>query len=377
MRPRVGIVGAGQLARMMHQAAIGPGIDIVVLANSDEESAAQVARHRVIGSPDSLDSLRELASAVDVVTFDHELVDPGHLHTLEQEGHVLRPGPETLGVAVNKLEQRQRFRDAGLPLPAWSRANDATSARAFADEHGWPIVVKSARGGYDGRGVWACSTPDSLNAVPWKAVEAGFVAEEFVAIERELAALVVRRPSGESRMYPVVETVQRNGICHEVVAPARCEPSIREEAQRIAERVAEVVGSVGNLAIEMFVTNGRVVINEIAARPHNSGHFSIEGCVTSQFENHLRAVLDWPLGSTSMTAPAAAMVNVLGDERFPKPERQLDQAIAVEGAHVHWYGKASRPERKLGHVTALAETSEAALSTARHAAGMFAKNGDE
>jgi 5-(carboxyamino)imidazole ribonucleotide synthase len=356
---------------MMHQAAIGPGIDLVVLANSDEESAAQVARHRVIGSPDDLAALQSLAQAVDVVTFDHELVDPEHLRVLEAEGHVLRPGKGTLEFAVNKLRQRERFAAAGLPLPRWKGVPAEDEAAECATEWGWPVVVKSAQGGYDGRGVWVCKDAGELAAVPWGAVEAGFVVEEFVPIDIEIAGLVVRRPGGEVCMYPIVETVQRDGICHEVVAPARCDARVLREAAEIATAVAETVGSAGNLAVEMFVTDGKVLINEIAARPHNSGHFSIEGAETSQFENHLRGVLDWPLGETRLRAPAVAMVNVLGSSALPNPEEMLAEAHSVEGAHVHWYGKGSRPGRKLGHVTALGESADDALATARRAAAIL------
>ncbi len=368
MSPRVGVVGAGQLARMMHQAGIGPGIDVVVLANSEDESAAQVTRHTVLGSPGELGSLRKLAEAVDVVTFDHELVEPEHLHALEAEGHVLRPGPVTLEHAVNKLRQRERFEREGLPLPAWAPASAAPEAAAFAADHGWPVVVKSARGGYDGRGVWICADEAELKSVPWGGVAAGFVVEAFVPIERELAGLAVRRPDGETRVYPVVETVQRDGICQEVIAPARVEASILREAEEITRAVCDAVGSAGILAVELFVAGGRVLINEIAARPHNSGHFSIEGSVTSQFENHLRGTLDWPLGDTGMAAPAAAMVNVLGTADVPEPERLVPGAMGIDGAHVHWYGKGSRAGRKLGHVTATGETAGDALRVARDAA---------
>ena len=372
MNRRVGVVGAGQLARMMHQAAIGPGIEVVVLANTEDESAAQVARHHVLGSPDDLDALRRLATVVDVVTFDHELVDPAHLAALEAEAHILRPGPGTLETAVNKLRQRERFAAAGLPLPDWAAVHDFESARTFTDDHGWPLVVKSARGGYDGRGVWICGSEAELRDVPWDAGTHGFVVEEYVPIDKELAGLVVRRTGGESRTYPIVESVQRDGICHEVIAPAPIEAAIADEARRITLAVAETVGSIGNLAVELFVSKGRVLINEIAARPHNSGHYSIEGSVTSQFENHLRAVLDWPLGDTAMTAPAAAMVNILGQADLPDPLALIPKALSVEGAHVHWYGKGSRPGRKLGHVSALGDTPEQALETARKAASFFA-----
>lgn len=366
--PVVGIVGAGQLARMLHEAASALGINTVVLANSHDESAAQVAAGVEIGSPDDLDALLRLARRCDVVTFDHELVNPEHLAALADEGHVLRPGPGTLEVAVNKLEQRRRFEAAGLPVPAWAKATQAVEITRFAERHGWPVVVKASRGGYDGRGVWICASPDEVTAVARMDAGGVFVVEEFVVLEQELAVLVARRPGGETAVYPVVETVQRDGVCHEVVAPARVGEELAAKARQIGEAVAAEVGSTGNLAIEMFVTDGKLLINEIAARPHNAGHFSIEGCVTSQFQNHLRGVLDWPLGDTALVAPAAVMVNVFGNGKVADPAGKIREATAVSGAHVHWYGKGSRPGRKLGHVTTLGPTADEALARARAAA---------
>ncbi len=369
--PTVGIVGAGQLARMLHESASALGINTVVLANRRDESAAQVAAGVEIGSPDDLEALRRLARRCDVMTFDHELVEPAHLAALVAEGIVLRPGPGTLEVAVNKLEQRARFGAADLPVPAWTRATDVAAAESFGAKHGWPVVVKAARGGYDGRGVWICEDAAAVEAVPRMGDGGVFVVEEFLPLERELAVLVARRPGGEAAVYPVLETVQKDGVCHEVIAPAPVDEQVAAEARRVGERVAEVVGSIGNLAIELFVSDGRVLINEIAARPHNAGHFSIEGCVTSQFENHLRGVLDWPLGSTALVAPAVVMVNAFGNEALPDPVAKIPGAMAVEGAHVHWYGKGSRPGRKLGHVTTLGTTVEEALARARRAAHML------
>lgn len=353
MSQRVGIVGAGQLARMMCQAAIPLGIETVVLANTLDESAAQVCANVVLGSPNNLADLQNLAKRVDVVTFDHELVDPEHLAILTRASHKLRPGPETLAIAVDKLRQRTVFSEAGLPVPPWVEAATIERAAAFGEEHGWPMVVKSARGGYDGRGVWVCQSAEEVRALFKEHPTGRFLCEAFVAIETELAVLVASSATGERRVYPVVESVQRDGVCCEVYAPARVDPAIAAEAERIGLAVAELVGAIGNLAIELFVAGGTVLINEIAARPHNSGHFSIEGAVTSQFENHLRGVLGWPLGSTALAHPAATMINVFGHEHLPEPSDAIPDALEVPGAHVHWYGKDSRPGRKLGHVTAV------------------------
>lgn len=374
--PRVGIVGGGQLARMMCQAAIPLGVDIVVLAANDRDSAAQVAHEVVVGSPDDLDALRQLARRVDVVTFDHELVDPHHLHALQEAGHILRPGPGTLEVAVNKLRQRRLFSSDGLPVPGWSEAASAQDVAAFAGEHGWPVVVKLAHGGYDGRGVWICRSAADVTEISGLG-EREFLVEELVDIDRELAVQVARRPGGEEAVYEVVDSLQVEGICREVTAPSVLPPAARAEAQRVAGRIADLVGATGNLAIELFLDrSGRVLINEIAARPHNSGHYTIEGAETSQFENHLRGVLDWPLGSTALRAPAAVMVNVLGSERAAHMARALPEVLRDRGAHVHWYGKESRPGRKLGHVTVLAESNDEALARARAAARRLAGEGE-
>jgi 5-(carboxyamino)imidazole ribonucleotide synthase len=369
--PTVGIVGAGQLARMMHQAAVALGVDTAVLANAADESAARVASGVELGSPDDLDALRRLARRSDVVTFDHELVEPAHLAALESEGHVLRPGPATLEIAVNKLEQRRRFAAAGLPLPGWAEARTTGEVRDFAASNGWPVVIKAARGGYDGRGVWVCRDETEVATVPRLGDGGRFIVEAFVTIDQELAVNVARSANGETRVYPVVDSLQRAGVCNEVVAPSRQPEAIQRQALHIGFAVSQLVGGAGNLAIELFVSDGRVLINEIAARPHNSGHFSIEGCVTSQFENHLRGVLGWPLGDTRLVAPAAVMVNVFGHTSSPRPELNLPEAVAVEGAHLHWYGKTSRPGRKLGHVTTLGADPDSALATAREAAAIL------
>ncbi len=356
---------------MMCQSAIPLGIETVVLANTLDESAAQVCANVVLGSPDNLADLQKLAKRVDVVTFDHELVDPEHLAVLTRAGHKLRPGADTLAIAVDKLRQRTAFTEAGLPVPPWIEASTIERALSFGEQHGWPFVIKAARGGYDGRGVWVCETADAVRNLFHAHPNGRFLCEAFVPIEKELAVLVTSSANGDRKVYPVVESVQRNGVCCEVFAPAPVEPAIAAEAERIGIAVAELVGSIGNLAIELFVADGKVLINEIAARPHNSGHFSIEGSVTSQFENHLRGVLGWPLGSTELVRPAATMINVFGHEHLADPESAIPVALEVEGAHIHWYGKGSRPGRKLGHVTTIGETLAETTSVAKRAAAQL------
>ncbi len=358
MKHRVGIVGAGQLARMMAQAAIPLGIELTLLAASPDDGAAKVVPNVVVGSPDDPDRIRELAARVDVITFDHELVDPDLLDVLVAEGHDVQPRPDEMRLAQNKRLQRKMVTDAGLPGPAWTQVDDVSDVERFAGEHGWPVVLKAVRGGYDGRGVWKVDDRDMAEAVVTGARDTGteLLAEAFQPLDGELAVLVARNPSGDCRVYPATETVQRDGICHELHVPARFGEEVSREAEALAMQIAERIGATGMLAIEFFVVAGRVLINELAPRPHNSGHWTIEGAEVSQFEQHLRAVLDWPLGGTAMVAPAAVTRNLLGPEDGSDPFARIPLSLGRSAAHIHWYGKESRPGRKIGHVTARADT---------------------
>ena len=370
--PTVGIVGAGQLARMTYQAAIPLGLRTRVLATASDESAALVARDLTIGAPTSYQALKELAAVCDALTFDHELVEVAQLEALEAAGHRVWPSAATVGLAQNKLRQREELGALGLPVPAFRVLGGSADLLSFADQQGWPVVVKAIRGGYDGRGVWVVNTPaEGVALLDRLGAQQELLVETWVPIERELAILVVRRPAGQTVVYPLVETVQVAGICREVLAPAPVAPELVAQAEELALRVAAASGVVGVLAVELFETCGQLVINELAARPHNSGHYSIEGCISSQFENHLRAVLDWPLGETRLRAPAVATVNLLGGPTPFDLGRQLPRALAVPGAHVHLYGKAHRPGRKLGHVTVLGADRGQALSLARRAAELL------
>lgn len=374
----VGVVGAGQLARMLHEAASPLGVPLVVMAGGPDEAAALVTRDPVLAAPHDRQGLQTLAARCSVVTFEHELVDLETLRALESAGVALRPGTGTLEVAIDKAAMRDRFERAGLPGPAFcdltgSSAGANGQERAaptlgtvlarlgeFAGAHGWPVVVKSARGGYDGRGVWVVGGPDEATTVCADALSSGvpLLAEAFVPIDRELAVLVARRPGGQLVAWPPVETAQVDGVCREVLVPGSLQPSERRAAIELATAVASVAGAVGVLAVELFSSGPRLLVNEIAARPHNSGHWTIEGAVTSQFENHLRAVLDLPLGGTEPTAPHVASVNVFGSDDGIDPVERRAAALAIEGAHVHLYGKVPRPGRKLGHVTVCGDRAD-------------------
>ncbi|WP_427869689.1 5-(carboxyamino)imidazole ribonucleotide synthase [Leucobacter luti] len=373
----IGVIGGGQLARMMVPPAIHLGLRISVLAEAEGSSAARAAD--AVGDYRDPETVYAFAETVDVVTFDHEHVPSHILRELERRGVAVHPRPDALQYAQDKILMREKLEELGVPVPAWAAVADEEELQAFLDANGGRAVVKTARGGYDGKGVRVVS--DASEARDWftALAEDGhggrLLAEELVDFTRELSQLVGRSPSGESRTWPVVETIQLNGVCAEVLAPAPVQnPATLDEAARIGIAVAEGVGVTGVLAVEMFETSdGRVLVNELAMRPHNSGHFSIEGSVTSQFEQHLRAVADLPLGDTSMTAPAAVMVNVLGGPaEGPMPVRYAEALRAHPRAKVHSYDKQPRPGRKVGHVTVTGDDLETVRAEAAAAARAFA-----
>jgi len=346
--PRIGMVGAGQLARMTHQAAIALGLSLRVLAESPTDGAASVIPDVDIGAPDDQAALLRFAKGCDVVTFDHEHVPTAQIQAIEQTGVAVHPSSAALVYAQDKLAQRRRLRELGIAVPEFAPVTTISDVTAFGEEHGWPVVLKAVRGGYDGRGVWML--PEPPTELP--AVE--LYVEQRVPLVHELAIQVARRPSGEMRTWPVVETVQSDGICVETIAPApRLSPALAGDAERLACKLAEGLDVTGCLAVELFEAPGGLIVNELAMRPHNSGHWTIEGAVTSQFEQHLRAVADWPLGETTARAPVTVMANVLGGEQTDLTTGLPAALAAVPEAHVHLYGKSPRPGRKLGHVTVL------------------------
>jgi len=330
-----------------------------------------VAAEVVLGSPFVAADLRAIAARCDVLTFDHEQVDLDMVDELTAAGAVVRPGAETLELAVDKARMRTVLDDAGVPVPAYLVVDEGPGApdavASFAADHGWPVMVKAARGGYDGKGVWPVA--DRAEAAAVVAGVAGrIVVEELLPLDAELAVMVARRPSGASAAWPAVETAQVGGVCREVLVPGRLHAGVLEAASALGQKVAEIAGGVGVMAVELFWSGGRLLVNEVATRPHNSGHWTMEGAVTSQFENHVRAVLDLPLGSTAPQHPQVASVNIFGGADGADPARLLARGLAVEGAHVHLYGKSARPGRKLGHVTVCGNEAEVVRSLAWSAA---------
>ena len=366
----VGVIGGGQLARMMIPAAVNLGVTLRVLAENAGESAA-LAVSQLGDFRNPADVLR-FADSVDVVTFDHEHVPQEVLAALLEAGVTVRPGPEALLYAQNKLLMRERLSALGLPVPDWARVSTSDELEAFLADHGGVAVLKTPTGGYDGKGVRVVRS--AADADEWFGT-GPLLVEELVSYQRELAQLVARRPSGDIAAWPVVESMQRDGVCAEVIAPApRSAGKVAEVAASIAVQVAESLGVTGVLAVELFeTTDERLLINELAMRPHNTGHWSMDGAVTGQFEQHLRAVLDLPLGSTAMREPWSVMINVLGGpatgtmgDRYPA--LMTDQP-AVK---VHSYGKTPRPGRKVGHVTASGSELDEVVFRARAAAEYFA-----
>jgi 5-(carboxyamino)imidazole ribonucleotide synthase len=351
---------------MAAEAASALGLSVAVLAEHPDDAACAVAAEVLLGSPLIEADLRALAARCDVVTFDHEQVDLAIIRRLVTDGVVVRPGLATLEMAVDKAHMRGVLVAAGIPVPAHLVLSAGPAGAAppalsevegFAATHGWPLVLKTARGGYDGKGVWPVNDMAEVAAVTAPLV-GRLLVEEMVPLQAELAVMVARRPSGETVTWPAVETAQVDGVCREVLVPGDIPADVLADARALGQAVAEIAGAVGVLAVELFWSSGALMVNEIAARPHNSGHWTIEGAVTSQFENHLRAVLDLPLGSPAPQHAQVASVNIFGGAAGEDPGDLLPGGLAIEGAHVHLYGKATRPGRKLGHVTVCGDDAE-------------------
>lgn len=368
---KVGVIGGGQLARMMIPPAVALGVELRVLAESEGMSAALAAT--AVGDYRDAATVLAFAADVDVITFDHEHVPQPVLDALVSAGVPVHPGPHALAVAQDKTVMRERLSAIGAPVPDWARVSDAEQLGAFLADHGGVAVVKTPRGGYDGKGVRVVR--EAAGADDWfaQAGPEGLLAEQFVPFRRELAQLVARRPSGQLAAWPLVETVQRDGVCAEVFAPAPSAGRLVDEARELAEHIATTLEVTGVLAVELFETDdGRLLVNELAMRPHNTGHWTIDGAITSQFEQHLRAVLDLPLGDPAPFAPVSVMVNILGGPDGELMQDRYPAAMADRPeVKLHSYAKTSRPGRKVGHVTAIGDELDDVVARARAAAAFF------
>ena len=370
----LGIIGGGQLARMTAIAAAPLGIRVSVLHPSDDCPAAPVS-DVFVGKWTDLQDLEAWAQTVDVVTLEHEFVSAADLNWLTQQGHTVWPSGATLELIQDKWRQRSHLLQAGLPVPQFRAVESLAELERTQQQWDAPLVVKTRRLGYDGHGTAIARKPEELQSI-WQMFcldgsEAAdtLMVEEFIPFERELAVMVARRRNGDCISYPVTETVQENYVCARTMTPAPIPAEMREKAESVAIAAVQAVESVGVVGVELFLTeSGDVLVNELAPRPHNSGHYTLNGCVTSQFEQHVRAVLDLPLGSTELLAPYIVMANVLGTRDGDCREIPLAGVLQEPETYLHWYGKAdNRRGRKLGHVNAIADTLELALERAERA----------
>jgi len=372
--PLIGIIGGGQLARMQAQAASRLGCQVRTIEKSAHCPAASVVHDHLVGDWNDPAVLVPWAKGCDLITLENEFVEAETLKALEQAGHTVIPGADTMAIVQDKLLQKTRLKERGLPVPAFESVESTDDIRRIGESFAWPMVLKKRKQGYDGKGNATIKGPDNIQAA-WDALGGGafpLFVEAFCPFVKELAVMVVRSVDGSHAEYPVVETVQKDHICHVVTAPASVEPSIRDKASEIARQAIEAVDGLGCFGVEMFLTeDGNILVNELAPRVHNSGHYTIEACRCSQFENHIRSILGWPLGDTSLVKPAAVMINLLGASDGPALPFGIKEALQDPDAHLHIYGKQeSRKGRKMGHLTLIGEdlskTTESARRMADH-----------
>lgn len=367
---RVGIIGGGQLAKMLALSGLSLGMDLSILERKTDGVALNLAKYPLIGDWNNVNDLLRLAQHADVLTLEHEFVDAPSLAQLENAGHRLLPSSESVALVQDKLLQKQTLQKAGLPLPDFQAIASIQDLHTVAKKFGLPIVLKKRRNGYDGKGNFTIKHSHEIETA-WAQLEGDLNAlyvENFCPFDAELAIIITTGQQGETAIYPLVESVQKNHICHIVRAPATLSDTITAQAIDIAKTAISTVGAVGSFAVEMFLTNNEIMINELAPRVHNSGHYTIEACRCSQFENHLRAILGLPLGSTEMLQPSAVMVNLLGQHTSDGKIIGLENALKIEQVAVHIYGKSTTTKgRKMGHITALGNTIAEAEKTAQKA----------
>jgi 5-(carboxyamino)imidazole ribonucleotide synthase len=369
---RLGIIGGGQLARMTAIAALPLGVEVVVLEKNPHSPAARLSPDCIVGNWSDRETLLKFAAQCEVITLENEFVDAAALEVLERAGHKVFPSARCIATVQDKFTQKSALRSAGLAVPQFCAVKAPEEVIAAGNVFGWPVVLKTRRNGYDGKGNFTLKTQNDV-AAGWKALggdENELMVEAWFPFVKELAVIVTRVCHDGAVVYPVVETVQRNHVCHLVKAPAPIPDDLAKRAAALARRAVEAVGGIGSFGVEMFLSaTGELVINELAPRVHNSGHYTIEACDCSQFENHVRAVLGWPLGNPQLVASAAVMVNLLGTKKTSGHPRGLEAALRETGVRVHLYGKASSgPGRKMGHITVLGKSVEEAQTIAERAA---------
>ena len=373
--PRIGIIGGGQLAKMTAISAINYGCEIVILERSKKSPAENLAAEIIYGDWDDPENLLKLANKVDVVTLENEFVDANSLKVLEEEGHSLCPSSRTISLVQDKLIQKKALNNAGIPVVTFVEIESRQDIINHADKLGWPIILKARRDAYDGKGNYTVDNKDGVDSA-WAKLNGDkkkLYIENFCDFKSELAVIITRNVNGEVSTYPIVESIQKNHICHIVRAPANINNEIAKKALDLAIKAVEAIDGTGSIGVEMFLTkNNEIIVNEMAPRVHNTGHYTIEACETSQFENHVRAVLGLPLGSTRMVAPAAVMINMLGNKEGNGFPTGIEKALAINGVHIHVYGKTTtRIGRKMGHVTALGSCIAEAENVAIEAATLI------
>jgi 5-(carboxyamino)imidazole ribonucleotide synthase len=369
---RLGIIGGGQLARMTAIAALPLGVEVIVLEKNPHSPAARLSPDCVVGDWADRETLLKFAGRCEVITLENEFVDAAALEVLEKAGHKVFPSAKCIAMTQDKFTQKSALQKAGIAVPGFGAVNTPEAIAAAGNSHGWPVLLKTRRNGYDGKGNFTLKSPAGI-APGWEALGGGkneLMVEAWFPFVKELAVIVTRGQNGATAVYPVVETIQHHHVCHVVKAPAQIPDDLAKRAAALARRAVEAVGGVGSFGVEMFLSAaGELVINELAPRVHNSGHYTIEACDCSQFENHVRAVLGWPLGNPLMLAPTAVMVNLLGTEKAPGQPRGMENVLRMTGARVHIYGKMmSGAGRKMGHITVLESSLEEGLAIAGRAA---------
>jgi 5-(carboxyamino)imidazole ribonucleotide synthase len=365
--PTVGVIGAGQLARMSIAPATALGVNLLLLAADSNDSAAQITQH-VVGDYTDLQTVREFAAQCDVVTFEHELIPLSIVKALEAEGVVVRPSSASFLYSQDKAAMREKLKS--FPSPKFQIVTTIDQVTEF------PVIAKAISGGYDGRGVWKVNSAQELGDLLQQMPK--LLVEELIEFDYEIAVMVARSPHGQATTWAPTQTVQKNGICVRTISPApQLSAALNEKAQKLALDIAAEVGVVGVMAVEMFVKGDELFINELAMRPHNSGHWTIEGSCTSQFEQHLRAVLDLPLGDPSMTAPIAVMGNILGGSKTDMYRPYLHLMARTPALSFHQYKKDVRPGRKIGHVTLLGKDLVELTNEVQHAVDYMSGEIDE
>ncbi len=366
MKTRIGIVGGGQLGRMMAIEAKKMGFTVTILDPTQKSPAGQVADAQIVAPYADQKALKQLAEASDYLTYEVELEDSATFDTLTAEGYVIHPSIKTFKMINDKYTQKEFFKKVGIPVADYCSVETKEDVVHAAHKFGYPVLLKTRRFAYDGRGNAVIHKESEIEESMTSLQGAGLYVEKFVPFVKELAIMVARNTKGEIATYPTVETIHKHNICHIVIAPAQVSHDVQAKAAKLAKKVMQNLKGAGVFGIEMFLTrDGKVLINEIAPRVHNSGHYTIEACVTNQFAQHIRAIMGLPLGATTMVVPAAVMVNILGDRVGPATHKGFEKALAISGVGVHIYGKKdTKIERKMGHITAIDKNHKAAYKKA-------------